>query len=127
MSAADELQQLQAALRDGSAAERREAAFKLSAMKNPLLLPDLLAAAGDDDQGVRSFITSALVYAGPGAAKDILALTQSENPHARETGARVLGMLGDVSAVEALRSLLKDRDAAVRAAAAAALVKLDAG
>ncbi len=100
---------------------RRRAAFSLSAMQNPLTVPDLLRAADDTDNGVRSFIASGLARLGDEALPQVKAALGSDEPRVRLVAVTALHHMKNPTVVIDIIPLLHDINGAVRAAAADAL------
>ena len=107
---------------------RRDAAWRLGRVReDKRVIPALLAASDDADEGVRVRVMEAL-----GTQKDpavLPALIQGLNDEAHDVRARAvqsLGFIGDRTAIEPLLPLLNDENAVVRGYVADTLGKLHA-
>lgn len=121
MNDAQELEKLLQLLRDGDDNARRTAALKLGMMHNPVVIPDLLRAAGDSDKGVRSFVASALANSGEANLGRLRIALQSDDVLVRQTVIAALRHMKNPAVVTDIAPLLNDSDASVQHAAAEAL------
>ncbi len=108
-------------LRNADPAGRRQAAFRLGAMANPVIVPDLIAAAGDADDTVRAFVASGLASLGRAALNHVRTSLADGNNRVRETMVAALRHMNDAAVVPDLIPLLNDPADTVRGAAANAL------
>lgn len=115
------VEKLLAQLRDEDPKQRRQAAFALGTMQNPLVVPELLEAADDPDDGVRSFVASSLARMGTTALDELRGNISHTSPHVRQVVALALHHMNDPQVVADLIPLLDDPSSIVKQAAAAAL------
>lgn len=125
MSDADDLQRLFTDLKAEDPAVRRMAAFKLGQMRNPVIVPDLIAAANDPDNTVRAFLASALAAVGPSARPRLQTALHHPSAYVRQTVVSALRHMGDSSVVPEIAPLLDDPDETVRQTTADALRAID--
>jgi HEAT repeat protein len=104
---ANELERLLGQLQAGTAAQRRMAALKLGAMRNPLIIPELITAADDSDDGVRSFIASALAGIGQPAVERLTEALHHESRYVQQMAAHALQHIHSPDAKQALQKRRK--------------------
>ena len=92
--------------------ERRYAAMTLGAMKDPAVVPPLLARlrAETPGCGVHETLTWATVQHIDTALPEVLAMLTDADPHLRRTGAHILSKVGDPAHLDALTPLVADQD-----------------
>lgn len=92
--------------------ERRYAAMTLGALKDPAVVPSLLARlkAETPGCGVHETLTWATVQHIDTALPEVLAMLTDADPHLRRTGAHILSKVGDPAHLEALAPLVADDD-----------------
>jgi HEAT repeat protein len=105
----ESVQALVAALADPSVWVRRAAADALGAIADPRAVPALRQALSDPQTLVRTSAVSALGHTNSGRARAaLIESTRSDEPATRWYAARGLASIGTVSALPALRELLRD-------------------
>ena len=113
---------LLAALRDGEADVRYQAAVALERIGDPRAVDGLLAALHDGEADVCSRAAWALGEIGdPRAVDGLLAALRDGDADVRSSAAWALGQIGDPRAVDGLLAALQDGEAHVRSWAAWAL------
>lgn len=122
---AQQLDHLLNMLRNAAPAQRRVAAFRLGTMANPIIVPDLINAAGDPDDTVRAFVASGLASLGAAASDRVSAALTDADSRVRQTMVAALRHMQDPAMVAVLIPLLSDPDASVSKAAANALREYD--
>ncbi|MBB1484005.1 HEAT repeat domain-containing protein [Tessaracoccus sp. MC1865] len=103
--------------------DRRMAALALGSIKDPAVVPALLAHLKTETDGrVREDLTWAVVQHADEANDEILAMLQSDSEHVRFTGAHVVSKVGNPEHFEHVRGLVADphKDVALKAYRAAA-------
>lgn len=103
--------------------DRRHAALALGSLKDPAIVPALLAHLKTESDGrVKEDLTWAVVQHADEANDEILALLASESEHERFTGAHVVSKVGNPEHFEHVRPLVADAhvDVALKAYRAAA-------
>lgn len=101
---------------------RRNAAWQLGRLHNPVAIDALLIALHDADEGVRLRVVEALgAYRDTRILPALLALLGDSSADVRAMVAQSLGALGDITANEALLPYLQDNHEGVRTAVAKAL------
>jgi HEAT repeat protein len=115
------------ALTDRNAFVRAASAASLGALRARQAVPSLIRALEDDEASVRRAAVQSLGLLGDSAAvPPLLGSLRDANPQVRLQAALVLGALGDARAREGLMlAVEQDSEPRVRAAAKAALSKLD--
>jgi len=112
----------------GSSSEwaRRNAAYTLEKMKNPLSAPRLLRAVGDPSPGVRASVLRALYAVGYKRLVPVLVAALSDgDPSVRRAACELLGKSGLNAAVEPLCTVTeRDGDFETRLVAVSSLGKL---
>jgi HEAT repeat protein/beta-lactamase regulating signal transducer with metallopeptidase domain len=117
---------ISAAVKDPSAAVRREAVWALGEFEDPAAVPALLTMVRDDDVEVRRHTAEALGQLQNLAALDALTvLTKDADADVRVEAISALGHLEDQRALPALVAALKDANADVRTHAAESIGSLD--
>jgi len=97
---------------------RARTARALSVIGGPKAIATLTAALGDWDSKVRTSVVTGLQRMGPPAVKPVIAKMSSGSEVVRRTGAAVLSGIDSPECAPELLRLIRDRDPAVRAAAA---------
>lgn len=123
----DKLARLEAALKGDPGAEKVGilAAYYLAKMDKTAGLEHLDALLKKSDGGFSALAASALGKSGnPRAALPLVEAYRSDDPATRQAVARSLGLLGGARAVAALKKLVEDPNAGVRAQAVASLTAL---
>jgi len=125
LGVAEAVPELVARLEDSDAEVRRAAVRALGRTTSPAAVPALLALL-DAPRRTESahYITLALLRIGPGAAEKLIRALDTHGPRGRAAAAKVLGWLGETSAVVALTRALDDDEDDVRAAAVDALGRI---
>ncbi len=119
---ADDLQKLLDTLRTGNILQRRQAAYKLGQMQNPALVPDLIAAAKDEDRTLRAFIAGSLASVGAPAVPRLVAALDDDVWTVRQTAVLALRHIADAQTVAPIIALAEaDPHEAVRGSAVNAL------
>ena len=92
--------------------QRRFAAMTLGSIKDPAVVPPLLARlrAETPGCGVHETLTWATVQHIDTALPEVLAMLTDADPHARRTGAHILSKVGDPEHLDALTPLVADAD-----------------
>jgi HEAT repeat protein len=117
------IEELRAAVRYGSPAERAVAAEALGLQRAVEAVPELLAGLDDEHVGVRSRAAGALGRIGDPRARDPLLRAVTVDGPLRIVAVHALGDLGDPGAVAILSGLLDDPRHEVASAAAGALAR----
>lgn len=103
--------------------DRRHAALALGSLKDPAIVPALLAHLKTETDGrVKEDLTWAVVQHAEAANDEILALLRSDSEHERFTGAHVVSKVANPDHFEHVRGLVADqhKDVALKAYRAAA-------
>ncbi|MEM6282449.1 MAG: HEAT repeat domain-containing protein [Chloroflexota bacterium] len=98
-----ELDTLLEQLQSGIPAQRRIAAYQLAKMQNPLIVPELIAAADDSDSGVRSFLASALATIGDPAVEKLKLALHDDSEYVRQVALLALQHMKTPGASAALQ------------------------
>jgi len=109
------------ALKDEKWRVRWHAAETLGETGDIQAVEPLINALNDENNGVRSNSTIALVNIGEPAVKKLINALKDKEWHIRSNAAETLGELGDTRAVEPLINALNDENSWVRQSAASAL------
>ena len=115
---------LSAVLRDKyeDASIRAAAGEALAKIKDPDAVPALVKEMLEVDEHATPLLAEAVVHFGPLATREVLGLlADQDHPQVRIWAARILGSIGDLSAIEPLISRLRDRQELLRVAVADAL------
>ncbi|MEL7235230.1 MAG: HEAT repeat domain-containing protein, partial [Chloroflexota bacterium] len=100
---ANELDTLLKALQSGTPVQRRTAAYQLGKMQNPLIIPELIAAADDSDKGVRSFLASALATIGDPAIEKLTIALSDDSEYVQQVARLALQHMKTPAATAALQ------------------------
>jgi len=122
--AARAVEPLIAALDDTTWAVRKKAAESLGKLGDARAVGPLVRGMKEGNAELRATALEALIKLGKPSVEPLIGCLKYDDPFVRERAAQALGNLRDVRAVPALNDSLKDPDADVRAAAAAALESL---
>jgi HEAT repeat protein len=114
------------AMHDDSSQVGSASATALGRIGGDVAVSALIAALVEDPPDVRQAATRALAHAGPDAIPALISALRDPRFRARAAAAESLGLTGDQRCVPLLTPWLKDGDADVRTATAAALYQLGA-
>jgi HEAT repeat protein len=105
---------------------RSDAAWILGEFKDPRAVEPLIAALVDENEYVRSNVSTAISRTGEPAVKPLIAALNNKNNHwrIRKEVASIVGWLGKNRAVGPLITAMKDENRHVRSEAAKALGKI---
>jgi hypothetical protein len=103
---------------------RMSAAIDLGKMKDPRVVPPLIAALRDKDRYVPARAEDSLVALGPLAVEPLIAALRNKDEPNRPVVARILGKIRDVRSIDPLEQVLKDPKPALAKEARDALLKV---
>lgn len=118
-----EIARLTDQLKSSDEEQRRDAALKLAALRNPATIPALVSVLDDPSERIRALAITALARVGDSSLAPLIAarLSNDKKPFVRKAAAYALGRFRSSEGTAALTAALKDKDAEVRGAAAVAL------
>jgi HEAT repeat protein len=103
---------------------RMSAAIDLGKMKDPRVVPPLIAALRDKDRYVPARAEDSLVALGPLAVEPLIAALRNKDEPNRPVVARILGKIRDVRSIDPLEQVLKDPKPALAKETRDALLKV---
>ncbi|MFH1480091.1 MAG: HEAT repeat domain-containing protein [Pseudomonadota bacterium] len=102
----------------------KAAVESLTDMRDPRCVPPLIDLLGHSHMAVQFAAIYSLASMGEAAVEPLMRALKDENPTTRRHAAGVLGELGDIRAIEAFISQLRDQHPGVQSAAEKALIRI---